>query len=105
MHLITGFFTIIFPCKILVDWLTLFDRARDGARDLKSMEATANRWIFRHLSCALLAVLLIVGMQHSPDLHGDDPLPRVTAIYVAFTLLCAFAESLLAQSITCLSRK
>ena len=98
--------TLIYSLKVLIDW-TFFKKYRreNAAEKLMKMQHAGNEWIYRHMGCALLAIIMIVTIKNEPTFQGIEPFTEVMTAYAIISLMFAFAESILTQRIAIIARK
>lgn len=83
-------------------WMDFEIFAEEGNHEnLQVLLKQINRWVMRHLACALIAVLLVAVLMYAPaELEQPGQLAIITGIYAIISLILAFVESLLAQKIS-----
>ena len=80
--------TLIYSFKVLIDWTYFIRHRRDNnTGKLIKMQHEGNVWVYRHMVCALLAIMMIVAIKVVPILHEDDHLTEAITAYAVISML------------------
>jgi hypothetical protein len=79
---------------------SLFDE--EEPEPLQALLEHRNDWIFRHLACAIGALIIVWMMQNTPGVPVNEILEAGLGVYAGASLLFALLETMLALKISCL---